>query len=203
MIELRIQMLSFWHPGTGRGQGPGADAEANRDTVGLPQVPGRTLKGLLREAAETAAALGQVEGVEVSTLFGSAFSGPEVDTGPDPARHQSRQGTLSIYSAHLGRTAAEVPQWQAWGQSDKNHSKVRHLFRTIASTKLEDGVAADHSLRSVEVVVPVHLTARVECSDLPAATRVLQAAAPYVSALGAHRTRGLGRCIVTVWTGGQ
>lgn len=203
MIEVRIQILSFWHPGTGKGQGPGADAEANRDSAGLPVVPGRTLKGLMREAAEVAAHLGRARDEDITELFGSPF----LDDSPsdEPARHRSVPGRVHFGSARLGRTVAEADAWQSWATSDASDGPKRQLFRTIASTKLENGVAADHTLRSIEVVVPVQLSAKIEAppADEIRALNLLQAAAPFVNAVGAHRSRGLGRCVVTVVRGGQ
>lgn len=212
MIEVRIAFLSPWHPGTGRGQGPGADAEASRDARGLPHLPGKTLKGLLREAAVAAASLNLVEANEVTRLFGSSFEAG--DGGDVPARHASHPAAMQVYSARMGATAAEAEQWQRWASADQPSdansqsgqlpaSARRHLFRTIASTKLKDGVAADKTLRSIEVVVPMRLTARIVCVDETSAIAVLSAAAPFVNAAGAHRSRGLGRCVVSVVSGGQ
>ncbi len=198
MIELRIQLLAMWHPGTGRGQGPGADAEANRDAAGLPHVPGKTLKGLLRDGAEIAADLGHLSRGDLEAVFGTPFELPDA---PEPARHRSGAGSLRVYSARVGRTVVEARCWQAWARKEDGAQARRHLFRTIATTSLDAaGIAEDHSLRSIEVVVPVALSAEVHCTEVDEALgrAVLNAAVPFVNALGAHRTRGLGRCVVTV-----
>ena len=48
--RLKIDIQSYWHPSTGRGQGSDVDALAHRDKDGIPCLPGRTIKGLLRDA---------------------------------------------------------------------------------------------------------------------------------------------------------
>jgi CRISPR/Cas system CMR subunit Cmr4 (Cas7 group RAMP superfamily) len=48
--RLKIEIRSYWHPGTGRGQGSHLDATTHRNARGLPSLPGRTVKGLVRDA---------------------------------------------------------------------------------------------------------------------------------------------------------
>ena len=45
-----VNISGWWHAGTGRGGGEDADALVARDCHGLPFLPGRHLKGLLRDA---------------------------------------------------------------------------------------------------------------------------------------------------------
>ena len=54
MTRLRFEIQSFWHAGSGRGDGAVADATVLRSRAGLPILPGRTVKGLLREACDLA-----------------------------------------------------------------------------------------------------------------------------------------------------
>lgn len=206
---LHFQMLGYWHPGTGRGQGPGADAEVNRTPGGLPFLPGRTVKGLLLEAATQAG----VSAEERERCFGSAIIGAE--GGLEAARFETKPGALRFESARIGQSEASCAQWEAWavrakegtdtGKPDTSKPDdseiIGQLYRIFASTKLdESGVAADGTLRSVEVAVPTNLLAVVEAprADGALAMKMLRAAAPFVNAVGAHRTRGLGRCVLTV-----
>src|SRR5690625_450439 len=57
---LQIQIFSYWHTGSGMGKGPELDATVIRDSTGLPYLPGRTIKGLLREALLTCEQLGHI-----------------------------------------------------------------------------------------------------------------------------------------------
>ncbi|MEJ2682664.1 MAG: RAMP superfamily CRISPR-associated protein [Gammaproteobacteria bacterium] len=47
---LKITFLDYWHAGGSHGQGFHTQATVARDHDGLPYLPGRTLKGLLRDA---------------------------------------------------------------------------------------------------------------------------------------------------------
>ncbi|MGB1217231.1 MAG: RAMP superfamily CRISPR-associated protein, partial [Saprospiraceae bacterium] len=49
--EYTIEFHSYWHVGSGLFGGTEADNLVNKDKVGLPYIPGKTLKGLLRQAA--------------------------------------------------------------------------------------------------------------------------------------------------------
>lgn len=51
-MKYRIRFYTYWHCGSGLSGGSSADALVVRDEEGLPYVPGRTIKGHLREAAE-------------------------------------------------------------------------------------------------------------------------------------------------------
>lgn len=51
-IKYQIQFHSYWHCGSGLAAGAGVDALVVKDADGLPFVPGKTIKGLLREAME-------------------------------------------------------------------------------------------------------------------------------------------------------
>ena len=50
-IKYEIEFFSNWHCGSGLAAGADVDALVIKDNNGLPYVPGRTLKGLLRDAA--------------------------------------------------------------------------------------------------------------------------------------------------------
>ncbi|GDX83847.1 hypothetical protein LBMAG42_56580 [Deltaproteobacteria bacterium] len=198
-LFLHFQMLGFWHPGTGRGAGPGADALANRTASGLPYLPGKTVKGLLRDAAMTAQALGGLTDPDVCKAFGSAY-GAAGAGARDEARFASVPGALRFGSAHVGATRQEVVAWETWANDAGNAPGRAQMFRSFASTRIdsETGVAEHGSLRTIEVVVPLTLIAEIATSDAELARRVLAASVSHVFAVGAHRTRGLGRCVVTV-----
>ena len=51
-ITLELDLSSYWHIGSGKGADAVADAVVLKDEAGLPVVPGRTLKGLLRDCME-------------------------------------------------------------------------------------------------------------------------------------------------------
>ena len=182
-LTLRVELLEYWHAGSGRGRGPSLDAEVVRTDAGLPYLPGRTLRGLLREAVLQAeeSALPEVPAGATDDLFGA----------PD------RDGRLSVTDATLGE---EMEAWAA-GQEPE---VAAALFDELAGTAMdpETGQVKDKTLRVIEVAVPVTLTACLGVSgDAPAARRWLEAALPFVRGLGTGRRRGLGRTRLSLQEG--
>jgi len=49
MFELKIDILSYWLAGTGRGSSGSYDEKPLVDEHGIPYIPGKHLKGLLKE----------------------------------------------------------------------------------------------------------------------------------------------------------
>lgn len=226
---LKLELHSFWHPGTGRGDGAAADAVVHRDADGLPELPGRTVKGLLRAACELSVAA-RVDwslrtnpadkGGGVAWLFGSPLAkagGAEPAITPatrirelERRRYASQAGRLRVESARLGESSVQQAAWR--GFAGKHPAALDHLRRTLATTQLDDnGVAADKTLRSVEVLVPMTLHARLTFEAHPDDERGLavaewerlcklldQAARLFLRGIGSGRNRGLGRCSASI-----
>ena len=216
MISARLtfSLLSYWHVGTGKGSGPTHDAVVIRTAGGLPFLPGKAIKGLLREATSTLLiAEGHAARIGLMTrLFGSDIdtTTPDEPAPEKPAereqileatRFRTRPGSLIFSSAFLGATTEEATRWEQWAA--RHPGEREHLFREFSSTSLnEDGRAQDRTLRSIEVVVPVVLHATVHGPPVDWSpdpwTELLARALPLVDGVGAHRTRGLGRVQVTM-----
>ena len=205
-----LDLCSYWHAGTGRGAGPELDAVCFRSAAGLPMLPGRTLRGLLRDALTRAAAVGALTDMQwtagdpVEWCFGTgldAGSGDDRVARQEEARFRTVPGHLHISSALLGRTEAESAQWEQWA-ADGYGARIEHLFRPFASTKVAaDGMGEDKTLRAVELAVPMRLRATIDGPDAPGWLSLLQTAAPLLRSLGSHRNRGLGRVTVTIENG--
>jgi hypothetical protein len=192
---LVFDIRSCWHPGTGRGGGTRLDAVTHRDRSRLPALPGRTVKGLVRDAVYRWECFGG---------YYPANERPEVSCteqlfGPHGEGAETWPGLLRFSSATLPEEVAEylaaTPELAAG------------LYRSHFSTAIEreSGTALKNSLRGIEVVVPLTLYAKVV--TLPGARhrdleqdwpRLLRAALPLLRAVGAHRSRGLGRARVTL-----
>lgn len=186
--DLTVDILSFWHPGSGSGAGMAHDALAHRDPLGLPVLPGRHIKGLLRDALESAEAWGwdNHDGLAVQ-LFGGRSRDDEVPTA----------GTLRVSDAALHTATAQ------WLAGPEGRALIPGLFRYLHATAIEaSGVASDKSLRAIEVVVPLRLHARLE--PVPGAQppgqwpQRIAEVLPLVRAVGALRNRGLGRARCTL-----
>lgn len=208
-LELVFEVHGYWHVGTGRGGGASADAVVSRDDAGLPCIPGRQVKGLLREAVETAEAAGVLthDPLYSFTWFGSHIDGAARGRTPSPEsrvsdlesfRFRTEPGSLVVSTASVGANRADVNAWRQWARTDEARPKVREMFRAFASTKVDDaGVADEKTLRSIEVVVPMTLCAEVTGPDGDWGA-LLARALPLLDGVGGHRNRGLGRVTVTL-----
>jgi hypothetical protein len=177
VVFVEFDMLEYWHAGTGTGMGPHLDAVVTKSPAGLPVIPGKTVKGLLREAARTAEDWGDLPAGTTDRLFG-------VSSEEDAPR---APGALWFTDARLPE---EVEAWARAG----GRALLSHLYPAIASTQLdENGIARDKSLRRIQVTVPMKLTALVEGPDEEGWVPTLTRTAPLVRSLGSHRHRGLGR----------
>ena len=136
-MRYQIQFFDYWHLGSGTSAGTALDALVVKDEAALPYLPGKTLKGLVREMVEIldVSKVPAVFGEEGSSQADSYFSNAQLDA--------STQAYL------------------------KEHPElVKHLFDKLTSTQIgENGVAVDKSLREIEVVVPLILEGTIESQE--------------------------------------
>jgi CRISPR/Cas system CSM-associated protein Csm3 (group 7 of RAMP superfamily) len=217
--RLLIAFHDFWHCGTGSGSGAESDAVVVRDRLGLPMVPGRTIKGMFRTALETLEYLGQITPGTVEVLLGSR--GAPMSTRTD----MPSEAVLPVRGTRPGRLAfddgllnAQLRAAFAAGELASDEAALRNtLFVKTATTAIDavTGIAANRTLRVIEVAVPLEMEAHVSLlpnkgfghafgSILPEADYeqaivdrwldTLSDAASLIGTLGAQRTRGFGRC---------
>lgn len=193
--QLTIDIQSYWHPGTGRGQGSHVDAVAHRDTDGLPVLPGKTVKGLLRDAVTRWGSFNQAE---------SKPSLAEQLFGPDADAEEKWSGLLRVSDAVL---PADVRYYlkKSAEENDGNNSLIPGLYQTLHATAIEQktGTAVNKSLRGIEVVVPLTLYATLD--EVPGVAYKVEdwaermhPALSLIQGVGAHRSRGLGRAVVAL-----
>ncbi|EGJ09045.1 RAMP superfamily CRISPR-associated protein [Rubrivivax benzoatilyticus] len=189
---LRLEFLDTWHVGCGRGDGSNLDAVVARDADALPYVPGRMLRGVLRDAAEALAAWGHADPAAVLQLFGGL-----AERSDAPGRSLSQAGCLTVSDARLPAAERAVLAAPAPGEPDPQAALRAALFVPSFQTAidLDSGTALDGSLRGVELVVPLTLQAEVGITgvDADAPWALLDRALPLVRAIGAMKTRGHGR----------
>lgn len=174
-IRYKIDFFSNWHCGSGLAAGADVDALVIRDSQGLPYVPGRTLKGLLREAVEklfpgndSLDLLFGISGDMDSHQVGCLFFGNA--TLPDSESRYILENDLSL-----------------------------HLFQTFASTAIDEktGLADAHSLRKIETVIPCILEG--EILNVPEeGVNLLKDAMAFIKRMGSGRNRGYGRCTISI-----
>jgi len=173
-INYKIEFFSNWHCGSGLAAGADVDALVIKDKNGLPYIPGRTLKGLLREAATILSTDDKI----IGTIFGISGDKEDHQTGSSFFGNATLPFAESQYIVEQGLTP--------------------HLFQTFASTSIdENGIAKDNTLRKIETVVPCILEG--EILNVPDGTeKVLEDAMHYIKRLGTGRNRGYGRCKITI-----
>lgn len=203
--RLTISFLSYWFVSTGNEQGAYADQLALKDSEGFPYIPGKTIKGVFREAFRLAGNSGWFSDSEnehekdnnflnvlIQAIFGhdgtvSGFSEDELHTG----------GLIHVSNAELPENI----------KNQIGNSKS-FLFRTIQNTAVdrETGTATNKSLRTSEVVIPFHLSTEVILdapgdevtgitrNDLDKIAGILPDVASIITEIGGKRRRGFGRC---------
>lgn len=176
-INYKILFYAQWHCGSGTSAGADLDALVIKDKHDMPFIPGKTLKGLIREAVENLIQLeGKAEKLqgEIEAAFG---------------KEGNQTGCLHFSNATM------IEQEY---QPIVSHQAQQYLYNKVTTTSIDkDGVAKDHSLRSMETVVPCELQA--EISDVPTALRdTIVRAFGLIKRIGLKRNRGLGRCEIKV-----
>lgn len=169
-LSYTIKFYSEWHCGSGLAAGADLDALVVKDSEGLPFVPGKTIKGLVKEAIE----------------YISSFENTE-DTSSD---NNTKQDNKCIIG-NMFFTNAELENSLRRSIIQKNLSK--YLYRSLASTAIENGIAKEHSLRRIEVVVPCEVQGKI--LEVPDELKdIICKGLKYIKRLGQNRNRGLGRC---------
>lgn len=173
-IKYEIEFFSNWHCGSGLSAGADVDTLVIKDKNGLPYIPGRTVKGLLRDAATILSA----DEDTIGAIFG--ISGDKEDHKTGCAFFGNAFLPTAEYHYIVGKELAS------------------HLYQSFASTSIdENGIAKEHSLRKTETVVPCKLEG--EILNIPdGAEHILEDAMHYVKRMGTGRNRGFGRCKISI-----
>jgi CRISPR/Cas system CSM-associated protein Csm3 (group 7 of RAMP superfamily) len=178
-MKIEVGFFTYWHCGSGSSGGSRVDALVAKDSDGLPYIPAKTLKGHIREMAET---LGDCE--FVNECFGG--SSDEKDSCYDE-KYKGKEGKCYFSNAIIEESIEK--------------DLTPYLFTTLSSTKIDkNGLAVDRSLREIEVVVPLKLYATIEFDeDIEEKYKEKMINAfSQVKRIGLNRTRGLGRCEIRV-----
>ena len=176
-INYKITMLSDWHVGSGLDAGAVADNVVLKDENNLPFIPGKTIKGLLKDSANEISTVGHAD----EKLIGDIFGGIKED-------NSTFSGNAYFENAYLKEEEAK---------DIVANELTGYLYRTFASTKIEEnGVAKKNSLRTIEVTLPVTLYGKIILNEKlnDKAVELLNNAMKWTRYLGVNRNRGLGRC---------
>lgn len=184
-ISYKIEFHSNWHIGSGLSGNSYADLLVLKNNDHLPIIPGKTLKGLLREAAEflTHSPLkNELPDDFVKSIFGAVPSDEE-----KKLEYAIPEGISFFDNANLSEEVANFIK------SNKNQNV---LYKMISSTALDkEGIAVNNSLRQIEVCVPLTLYGSIY--HFPEGENYLKGIAycfSFIKRLGLQRNRGFGNC---------
>lgn len=186
---LTIIFLADWQIASGLGDGHLADAVLARDHEGLPVIPGRALKGALREGAWQLAQCGP-DLARAEIFFWGGRS-----TGEDSAR----PGRLYVSPGEL---EPSVRYALLACPTEKRDSFVRDLTCRRAQTALDENrQARAQSLRTLECGIPgtvftAELEIRAPEVDDGWTRRYFTAVCAAVKSMGGGRSRGFGACCI-------
>lgn len=195
-IKYKVQFLSWWHCGSGQASGADLDELVIKDRDGLPFIPGRTIKGLLRDACDELAEYGNLSKDSITTVFGyEQENNKDSEKSHDEVYYdKAAQGCAFFSNAVL----PDAERNGILGDGSKEEKLANLLYYSVSSTAIdENGIAKDHSLRKIQVTVPCTLEGEIR--NVPDdAERWLASAMSLVKRLGTCRNHGLGRCQMTV-----
>lgn len=171
-IKYTIEFFSHWHCGSGQAAGADVDALVIKDRLGLPYVPGKTIKGLLRDAA-------MILGTQ-KELIDKIFGVSGMQDG------EAYFGNATLTKAESSYIVQE--------------RLVPYLYHSFSSTAIdEDGIALNNSLRKTETVVPCKLEGFIlNVPENQECEHILVDAMKYIKRIGTGRNRGFGRCDFSV-----
>jgi len=165
-LTYQIRFLDYWHTSSGLSAGAKLDSSVVKDSDNLPYLSGKTIKGLVREMAEL---------LDDSSFIKECFGSKGLD-----------MGECYFSNAILNK-------------DEKNEIVLNNLqdnlYLVIASTKIDNGIAVDDSLREIEVVIPITLEGYID--DIPDKyIDNISKSIKMIKRVGLNRNRGLGRCII-------
>jgi CRISPR/Cas system CSM-associated protein Csm3 (group 7 of RAMP superfamily) len=181
-INYKITFLSDWHAGSGLGSGADSDAVVIKDANNLPYLPGKTMKGLLKDSLFD---IMEVQPNIVSKAFIDKHFGYEV---------KDKEGkVLKTEAGSLFFSNAELPIAE---RNESMGTVSQFLYRNIASTSIDSsGVAQQSSLRTMEVCIPLIIEGYMAGIDKEALP-IVEMGLKMLRHLGSNRNRGLGRCTI-------
>lgn len=175
-INYTITFLSDWHAGSGLSSGADADAVVIKDKNNLPYLPGKTIKGLLKDIFED---FREVQQDLIPPDFVKKYFGEY-----NEKEKKSDAGTLFFSNAEINNDE----------KNEISEQMSSFLYRNIASTRIDEkGVAEKSSLRTMQVCIPLVLEGYID-GDIERDTELFKKAMKCIRHLGANRNRGLGRC---------
>lgn len=188
-LHIEIKFFDYWHCGSGESGGNESDALVvtydSGDNKGLPYVPAKTLKGLIREMMEVYIdnKNTNITCADLQKWFGNTSDIDNICYGKDEVPNNQTQ-------TYLGN--ADIVD-------DIDKKNIPFLFKNFKNTKLKNSIAEDGTLREIQTVIPLTLKAKIFDIDMNFSQYDLfKNAIKSIKRIGLNRNRGMGRCEVNV-----
>jgi len=209
--KLEITLASALSPGSGEGWAGMIDADIVFDELGLPYIPGRRIKGILRDSARDviyALKLAKVPANDSFSLFEEQSDDKDDLDLLFGQRGQERATPLKIGNAYLANYSA-IREWLLWAEHKApqiiSPERVRRTFTSLRQQTAidpETSVAKEHSLRITRVLnrgITFICEVELNLENGDKFERLLTLAVQVTRNLGGKRNRGLGqiKCSLT------
>ena len=189
ILQLTIELKSDMCCGTGTGDGVQFDTVSAYNDYGLPYIPAKRLKGLLREQAEFLIACNPENKNFVEILFGKG----------------EQAGALIVNNAEIKNVSNLKEDLDKLFKSQPslyNPSAVAEYY-TVArhATQMKNGVAKPKSLRTIGAVPSgtiFEATLYLDDSSSSEKVEFLRKCAKLLRHIGLNRTRGYGEAVCTL-----
>lgn len=189
--KICIKFLGEWLVASGLGDGSRADTVLVRDHHGLPFIPGKSIKGILREAARE---LGEARN-DLKETKKRLFGGKDEDDSP---------GDLGILRISRGELEPLLRNELINIDNADRATFVNDLTIIRSQTAIDStGSAKNKSLRRIECgIAGMEFVSTLdidleESDDEKWFDEYLRAVCAMVRVMGAGRYRGFGRCCIT------
>lgn len=180
---LKLNLLSDAVPGNGEGLAGIIDTDICYDEYGLPFIPAKRVKGILRESAQDLADYHKATAAQIGSMFGNSGT----KTGTDL---KIGNGFLEGYQG-LRAFLAEASLRPGYQQLFNAQAVLQCFAYTRSQTALENGIAQDKSLRTLRILKRgLTFVFDVEMPDNMRA--LLEDACKVTRRFGLNRTRGVG-----------
>jgi len=183
--KLKLSLLSDAVPGNGEGLAGIIDTDICYDEYGLPYVPAKRIKGILRESAQDLVDYQMATAEQVNDMFGQSGTKMGTDLKID-------NGFLEGYQ-DLRKFLAEASLRHDYKQLFSTQAVLQCFTYTRSRTALENGIAQDKSLRTLRILKRgIVFIFDVEMPDDMNMYTLLKDSCKVTRRFGLSRTRGVG-----------
>jgi len=176
-LTYKLKFFDYWHLSSGLSGGAKLDSTVTKDNDNIPYVPGKTIKGLVREMA-----------LKNDCKFLDRVFGTTSDK--NDKCYNKEQKLLSGECYFSNATLNSITKNEIVSNKLQDN-----LYDIVASTKIdENSIAVDDSLREIEVVVPFEIEGDIlNIPNQDDANKLIKSL-KLIKRMGFNRNRGLGRC---------